>query len=284
MIQSTGTNNTNRYRILYIVIMIIVFIVALYILNTNYNNNCEYTDFQYFPTTQIKQLQPRLSQHELDNERQIRKNQLQQALEQCKQQNEHGPTPDGFWCMTQQEALERQNFVCGSLIHYAIQHLFIGQTVGDFGASAGYYTKRMIESGKVKHAQAYDGTPNMNQLTNGFVHHFDLSVLNNDYETIPVYDWILTLEVGEHVPKQKEFNFIHNVVSRARYGIVLSWAVPGQAGVGHYNNQPNVYVQARIQEYGFVLDAVETEKMRSLPDLFEYFRNTLMVFRRIVPL
>jgi 2-polyprenyl-3-methyl-5-hydroxy-6-metoxy-1,4-benzoquinol methylase len=51
------------------------------------------------------------------------------------------------------------------------------------------------------------------------------------------FDWILSLEVGEHIPHQLEDVFIGNLVRHAKKGIILSWAVPGQEGHHHVNNR-----------------------------------------------
>ena len=45
----------------------------------------------------------------------------------------------------------------------------------------------------------------------------------------------MSLEVGEHLPKEFEDIFINNLDNNNNYGIVLSWAIKGQGGYGHYN-------------------------------------------------
>ena len=43
------------------------------------------------------------------------------------------------------------------------------------------------------------------------------------------------MEVAEHIPSQFEAQFLMNLVQHAKKGILLSWGVPGQQGVGHVN-------------------------------------------------
>jgi len=44
---------------------------------------------------------------------------------------------------------------------------------------------------------------------------------------LPLYDWVISLEVAEHIPAESEAVFLDNIVRHAREGVVLSWAVPG---------------------------------------------------------
>ena len=74
--------------------------------------------------------------------------------------------------------------------------------------------------------EGFDGAENVDAVfPDGFVKHLDLSE--------PVYltpkDWILSLEVGEHIPAQYEQNFIENLHRHNKKGIVLSWSVEGNA-------------------------------------------------------
>jgi hypothetical protein len=48
--------------------------------------------------------------------------------------------------------------------------------------------------------------------------------------------------VAEHIPPEYESIFIENLISCNRKGIILSWAIPGQGGHGHFNEKPNDYV------------------------------------------
>ena len=44
---------------------------------------------------------------------------------------------------------------------------------------------------------------------------------------LPLYDWVISLEVAEHIPAESEAIYLDNIVRHAREGVVLSWAVPG---------------------------------------------------------
>jgi len=65
-------------------------------------------------------------------------------------------------------------------------------------------------------------------------------------------------------------------------GIVLSWALQGQGGTGHVNEQNNDYVKAKICAKGYVND-VDAEQALRQASRFSYFKKTIMVFRRMAP-
>ena len=73
------------------------------------------------------------------------------------------------------------------------------------------------------------------------------------------FSWVMSLEVGEHLPKKFEDIFINNLHNNNEKGIVLSWAVKGQGGDGHFNEQNNDYIKSKICNLGYIND-IETEK------------------------
>lgn len=87
----------------------------------------------------------------------------------------------------------------------------------------GYYATGLITDGFV--CDAYDGNPNTFSFTNGNGPVLDLSipiVLNKKY------DWVLSLEVGEHIPAKLDKILFENWTKHASLGIVLSCEIPGQ--------------------------------------------------------
>ena len=87
------------------------------------------------------------------------------------------------------------------------------------------------------------------------------------------------LQVGEHVPKAFEAAFVENLHRHNARGVVLSWAVVGQGGTGHVNEQSNEYVKAAVCAKGYVND-VEAEEALRKAARFPFFKKTLMVFRQ----
>ncbi len=72
---------------------------------------------------------------------------------------------------------------------------------------------------------------------------------------MPLYDWVFSIEVAEHIPKTYEQIYIDNLV---RHGIILSWAVPKQEGHGHVNNQDFAYIEEQLINRAFKLDNATT--------------------------
>jgi hypothetical protein len=98
------------------------------------------------------------------------------------------------------------------------------------------------------------------------------------------FSWILSLEVGEHIPGDFADTFISNLHTHNCRGIVLSWAMPGQNGHQHVNCQTNDWVRSKLEPLGYVSDLPLETKMRASIKTCAWLTNTLMVFRRKFPL
>lgn len=105
----------------------------------------------------------------------------------------------------------------------------------------------------------------------------DLSQKINPQD-IPYYDLVISLEVGEHIPKEKEEIFLDNVANFAKKHLVLSWAVPGQGGKGHVNEKNNDYIIWKMVDRGFKYDIKATYFLRNHSHL-PWFHNSLMAFK-----
>ena len=53
---------------------------------------------------------------------------------------------------------------------------------------------------------------------------------------VPKADWVICLEMGEHIPNRFEPMVIANLHAHNTRGVILSWARLGQPGYGHVNN------------------------------------------------
>ncbi len=128
---------------------------------------------------------------------------------------------------------------------------------------------------QIKSWTGYDGSPNVEEVTKGLVKHLDLSKPQNLGRK---WDWVMSLEVGEHIPKQFEDIYITNLLNHASYGVVLSWAIRGQGGTAHVNCLNNTEVVERLEAKGFFPDYQYWEILRKDATL-SWFRRTLMVFK-----
>jgi len=90
---------------------------------------------------------------------------------------------------------------------------------------------------------------------------------------------VLSLEVGEHIPAELADGYLDNV---CMFGgdVLLSWAVKGQAGIGHINCQDNEWVIEQMYKRGYKIDPARTESLRTSVAACHcsWFKNTLMYF------
>jgi len=147
----------------------------------------------------------------------------------------------------------------------------------DLGCGLGMYCKILTAYGW--NCVGYEGTRGIHEIAVfDRIHEVDLS----KRLSLPkggIYDFVLCLEVGEHIPAEREEIFIENLCGFACKDIVLSWAVPGQySASGHFNCRSNDYVISELAKRGFVFDNDMTMKLREA-SYFSWFKNTIMCFR-----
>jgi len=146
--------------------------------------------------------------------------------------------------------------------------------LADFGAGGGQYSTWLNETGLLQ-AFAFDGTEQASVGSDGVVHTINLI---EDQHLWRTFDWVMCLEVGEHVPKQHQGTLLSNIKRHARKGIVMSWSSDWE-GIGHVNCMPQeVFVALVEKETGFVHDKAASEAVRGGCEI-EYIARTVAVFR-----
>ena len=149
------------------------------------------------------------------------------------------------------------------------------KNIVDLGCGLAKYVKNFIENGI--DATGYDGNPKTPELTNNLAHVKDLAVPFT-FET--PYEWIMSIEVGEHLPPQYEDVYIQNLHNNNTKGIIMSWALEGQGGLGHFNEHSNEYIKQKIMDLGYINDFDAEHFLRESSTLW-WFKDTIMVFRKI---
>ena len=169
---------------------------------------------------------------------------------------------NGAWCDT-----EPGDHMLDNGLVPELAKLFTACSVADFGCGYGYYVDALIERGIS--AVGFDGDPGSPKSK------ADLSI-----PFVYPCDWVLSLEVGEHIPPECEQVFIDNLCQNASIGLVLSWAFPGQRGRGHVNERDTKYIRDEVTRRGFVVDSGATMRLKLAADIW-YFKRTITVFRKV---
>lgn len=92
---------------------------------------------------------------------------------------------------------------------------------------------------------------------------------------------VISLEVGEHIPAEKADDYLDSITMFSG-DIIMSWAVIGQAGVGHINCQNNEWVIKKMYLRGYKLSEAKTAALRAsvIGCHCSWFINTLMYFSK----
>lgn len=181
----------------------------------------------------------------------------------------------GIWDM---DTVNRGGHKHDEALVQAIAGLYNPQQAADLGCGDGWYCKRLRELGWPS-VHGYEGCEEMKK-EGVYDDIFTLDLTKRRWIGIP-YGFILCLEVGEHIPPEHEQVFLDNVAEFGRYAsaVVLSWAVPGQGGRGHFNERDNSYVSKNMMERGFIVDPWATRYLREHSSL-KWFKNTVVAYGR----
>ena len=158
----------------------------------------------------------------------------------------------------------------------ALSKFFQNKTVGSFGDGPGAYKREIEKLGEVKLYDAYDGAPFCEETSEGRVKFLDLTVPQFG---LPIYDWIISLEVAEHIPENFEATYLDNLARHCRQGIVMSWAAPEQTGLAHINNRPREYAIKVMEQYGFKLNESASLQLRHSAS-WQWLHENINVFVR----
>ena len=179
----------------------------------------------------------------------------------------------GYW--RGEDALSQHRFDARLAVALAqFFHTEKAQSIVDFGCGTGDYVKTLLQNNF--YCEGYDGNPDTPKLSGGVAQVLDLS---QRFQLKKKFDWVLSLEVGEHIPQQYERIFIENLHRHNTKGIVLSWAVKRQGGFGHVNEQSNEYIKDIMFQLGYRND-IDAENALRKQSTFFWFKNTIMVFRK----
>ena len=153
------------------------------------------------------------------------------------------------------------------------------RSISDFGAGVGQYKSATLARFPNLQYEAYDGAGDVEEYTKGFVKYFDLALPLALTKT----DWVMSLEVGEHIPNMYEGMVIRNLHNHNCKGLVLSWAVIGQGGRQHLNCHSNMYLIRVFEALGYTYENKTTATFRRPEGNYGWFQWSVLVFRRRTP-
>jgi hypothetical protein len=155
-----------------------------------------------------------------------------------------------------------------------LQTLFRNVEVVEFGAGSGRYASALRN--KTARYEAFDGAPNVAERTFGLVKYLDLTTPKKD---IRRSDWVMCLEVIEHIPAQFEERVITFLKRTAKFGIIVSWARPLQKKQAHVNTRSILHVLSTFEGSDFEVDVALTLCLREV-STFTWFQRNIVVFKR----
>lgn len=155
------------------------------------------------------------------------------------------------------------------------------RSLNDFGAGVGQYGGPLVKRFPDNFLyRGYDFAGDVESYTQGFIKYFNLAIPLN----LPVADFVMCLEVGEHISNDDEGMVIRNLHRHNCKGIILSWGTPRQPGMKHINLHPNDYFIDIFTELGYVFDEVDTNHLKDSIPFGHKMKDNIMIFRRSIPI
>ena len=198
----------------------------------------------------------------------------------------HGVTRTGGFCANKKS----DPSLCTSVgLARTLAQLLSGSSVLDLGCGRGGYGRYFAANAPSVRWLGLDGAEGIEEVTDGFVSFADLSNGVLPPAAHRPWEWVMSLEVAEHLTRAAEPSFVHQLVSRATKGVLLSWAAPlGPAGWHHINCQSAVYVECAMAQVGLQLSANLTDHLRRAvalgpPPRCPWLKSTLLAFAPIAP-
>ncbi len=212
-----------------------------------------------------------------------------EAIQQCKSSSGLG---SGGWCLSSRKIHKTEELPDGRVISIPQAHVSASERLGfvitemiknenvtsvsDFGAGVGQYGHYFKTRIPDLVYYAYDGAGDIESFTNGFVKYSDFT----QPLELPITEWVMSLEVGEHIPSKYEGMFIRNLHRHNCKGVILSWGVLGQGGENHINLHSNIYIEEIFDELGYYRDLTLEEILRKRENNYWWFTKSIMVYRQ----
>ena len=159
-------------------------------------------------------------------------------------------------------------------------------TVKDFGAGVGEFGHLLLAYDRRHRYTGFDGAGNVEEVTGGFVRWFDLSQPLLLPAADRAADWVISLEVGEHIPDPFEPMYVRNLHASNCRGVVLSWGQYGFRGHGDSTYHSPAYLIELFESLEYVYMKSLTDETKALKAGADaktrhiWFDRNLYIFRR----
>jgi hypothetical protein len=180
-------------------------------------------------------------------------------------------TETGIWNQAEADLYHKSS---PKLAAFLCRYLDPSIQVVDFGCGQGFYISE-LESVGFK-CVGIEGL----RLNNFLTKNIRIADLSKPYVFIDKLN-VLSFETGEHIPQEFEETFLDNITIPA-IKLIMSWATPGQGGVGHVNLRSHEYIINKIESRGFKLNTVDTAIIRRNVDKqCDWLERNLLIFDRL---
>jgi hypothetical protein len=171
----------------------------------------------------------------------------------------------GYWNTPEKSNFYFNESLCFSIAEYLtkkkLTHVF------DFGCGTGEYCHILISLGFP--CLGFDGNPHTGRFTKfGAIR--DLA--------FPVFfvkrDCVISIDVGQYIPKQYEMTFIDNLCNNTKHSIIVKWS-SNKEDEKQINCVDSDYLISEFLKRGFKLSSTASYEISNLS------KNKILVFERI---
>jgi SAM-dependent methyltransferase len=178
---------------------------------------------------------------------------------------------NGVWT---QETADETHQSSPNLAKFLCKFLPKDELVYDFGCGNGYYLGELEKEGFA--CTGFEGFKLNNfKCKEVIVHDLTKPIL------VGFMGSVISLEVGEHLPKSAQETFMQTVTNSCNGKLVFSWAEIGQPGLGHINTRDQKEVIADVVNRGFIyLEDLTLQVRKTIEENTSWFQKTLLLFER----
>jgi SAM-dependent methyltransferase len=162
-----------------------------------------------------------------------------------------------------------------SRIISAMRAILTVRSVVDVGCARGTWLREWQAQG-VEDVVGVDGDYVDREKLEIDARRFTVSDLAAPFSLGRRFDLAQSLEVAEHLPKDRAISFVADIVAHAPI-VLFSAATPGQGGENHLNEQPGEYWRRLFLDHGYIaIDCLRPllTRERDIPAWYRY--NTML--------